>query len=236
MASTPKLYNAWYCPFAQRAWIALLEKGVDFENIEIDPHIKTPEWLAVNPRGLVPTIVHEGKSVYESSVCIEYVDEAWDTGKRLLPTNAYERARARIWSDHVSKKLVPPFYQLLLKKEEVERSAAKEAILEGVATLAAEMHPQGPFFSGPSLGLVDIMLVPFALRFETVLPHYRDFSIPKGGRFERYHSWYSAASQVESVRKTFPQTDALNSFYAHYADGSAKTLVAEAVNKGTGIL
>ena len=228
----PTLYSSWFCPFAQRAWIALLAKQVDFDLVEQDPYNKTPEWLAVNPRGLVPTIVHEGKSVYESSVCIEYVEEAWDTGKRLLPTDAYERARARIWSDHVSKKVVPPFYQLLLKKEEAERSAAKESILEGVATLAAEMHPQGPFFSGPSLGLVDIMLVPFALRFETVLPHYRDLSIPKGGRFERYHTWLSAASQLESVRKTLPEDDRLLQSYSRYADGTASSLVAVAVKEG----
>lgn len=39
----PKLYCAWFCPFAQRAWIALEAKGVDFEYIEQDPYNKTPE-------------------------------------------------------------------------------------------------------------------------------------------------------------------------------------------------
>ena len=53
-----KLYSAWFCPFAQRTWIALLEKGVDFELVEINPYDKTPEFLAVNPLGLVPTLVH----------------------------------------------------------------------------------------------------------------------------------------------------------------------------------
>lgn len=45
----PKLYCAWFCPFAQRAWIALEAKGVDFEYIEQDPYNKTPEWLSINP-------------------------------------------------------------------------------------------------------------------------------------------------------------------------------------------
>jgi glutathione S-transferase len=31
-----KLYNAWYCPFAQRAWMALVYKGIDFEYVEVD--------------------------------------------------------------------------------------------------------------------------------------------------------------------------------------------------------
>ena len=48
----PKLYSAWFCPFAQRAWIALLAKGTEFEYVEKDPYNKTPELLAANPRGL----------------------------------------------------------------------------------------------------------------------------------------------------------------------------------------
>jgi glutathione S-transferase len=36
-----KLYSAWYCPFAQRTWTALLYKGVQFEYVEIDPYDKT---------------------------------------------------------------------------------------------------------------------------------------------------------------------------------------------------
>ena len=65
-----KFYNAWFCPFAQRAWIALVHKGVKFEYIEQDPYNKSPEWLAVNPRGLVPAILHNDKAIYESAVCI----------------------------------------------------------------------------------------------------------------------------------------------------------------------
>jgi glutathione S-transferase len=128
MSSVPTLYNAWFCPFAQRAWLALLEKGVEFTYVEQDPYNKSPEWLAVNPRGLVPAIVHNGKDVYESPVCIEYVDEAWKTDKHLLPSDPFERARVRIQSDHVSKKVVPPFYQLLMKKEEMEHKEAAQNI------------------------------------------------------------------------------------------------------------
>ena len=229
----PKLYNAWFCPYAQRAWIAFLEKGVKFEYIEQDPYNKTPEWLALNPQGLVPTIVHNGKSVYESSICIEYIDEAWNTGKHLLPTDPYGRARVRMWSDHISKKLEPPYYRLLMKKEESERTQAKEDILKGVRTLIAEMDPEGPFFSGSTLGKVDIMLAPFAVRFEKVLPHYRKFSIPDDEDFKRYHTWYAAISQHEHIKKTIPELDKLIATYTRYADGSATSMVAEAIKKGT---
>ena len=52
----PILYSAWFCPFAQRSWIALVHKNVDFQYQEQDPYDKTPEWLTINPRGLVPAL------------------------------------------------------------------------------------------------------------------------------------------------------------------------------------
>ncbi len=50
----------------------ILLQEIDFEYIEQDPYNKSPEWLAINPKGLVPAIVHQGRVVYESHVCIEF--------------------------------------------------------------------------------------------------------------------------------------------------------------------
>jgi glutathione S-transferase len=36
-----KLYTAWYCPFAQRAWMTLVHKNINFDYIEVDPYDKT---------------------------------------------------------------------------------------------------------------------------------------------------------------------------------------------------
>ena len=238
MSSVPTLYNAWFCPFAQRAWLALLEKGVEFTYVEQDPYNKTPEWLAVNPRGLVPAIVHNGKAVYESPVCIEYVDEAWKTDKHLLPTDSFGRARTRILSDHISKKVVPPFYQLLMKKEEKEREQAAQNILTGLESLFSDFElSSGPFFGGESLNMVDIMLAPFAYRFHVILSHFRNFQIPSQGSAElvKYHKWYTALACNENFKKTLPDEQKLIESYQRYADGSAKSLVGDAVRKGTGL-
>lgn len=232
MSSLPKLYNAWFCPFAQRAWISLLEKGVKFEYIEQDPYNKTPEWLTINPRGLVPVIVHNGKSVCESAVCIEYVDEVWETGRRLLPKDPYQRARIRMQSDYIGKKVVPPFYNLLMKSNG-ERTVAKQELVAALKVLFDEKEQSSaPLFGGQALNMVDIMLVPFAYRFEVILPRYRDWSVPKAG-LERYHQWYAAVCQQESVCKTMPDEEKLVESYRRYAEDTAQTLVADAVRKGT---
>ena len=239
MASTsssnlPKFYNAWFCPFAQRAWIALLEKKVEFQYVEQDPYNKTPEWLAINPRGLVPVIVHKGKSVYESMVCIEYVDEEWSTGSNLLPSDPYQRARARILCDHISKKVIPPFYQILMKKVEKERDSAKKNLVAALCELFSDFDDsKGAYFGGKSLGIVDMMLFPFAYRFSLILPHYRNFVLPQDKGLEGFHQWYAAASKTDSVLGTMPDDAKLIEEYRRYAEDTTNSLVAQAVRKGS---
>ena len=62
-AAPLKFYSAWFCPYAQRAWIALEHTGVPFERIEAlklnedrNSYWKDDRLLAVNPKGLVPTL------------------------------------------------------------------------------------------------------------------------------------------------------------------------------------
>jgi len=231
--SVTKLYNAWFCPFGQRAWIALIHKGVDFEYVEQNPYDKTPEWLAVNPRGLVPTIVNNGHSVYDSFICVEYVDEAWPNSKNLLPKDPYQRAWARIWSDHISKKIVPSYYAVLMKKNEEEREHYKQELLTAVSLISDNMSEEGPFFLGTDFGMVDIMLAPFAQRLDVVMKHFRNFGIPDNEMFARYHRWWKAVQEVPSFKATVQPEEKLRNLYQRYADGTATWEVAEAIRKGT---
>ena len=229
--ANPKLYSAWFCPFAQRAWIALLAKGTEFEYIEQDPYNKPPEWLAINPLGMVPVIVHNNKSVYESAVCIEYVDEAWPSEPRLLPTDPYDRAYARIWGDFIGKKIVPLFYSLLMKQNQDEQQEIKTQMTSYLLEFTKAMHPVGPFFQGEKLGFVDIMLAPYAVRFY-ILNHYRGFELPQSGAFERFHKWLEALKNAPAVKTTLQDDTKLLAVYQRYADGSAKSKVAVAIRKG----
>ncbi len=170
---------------------------------------------------MVPAIVHNDKSIYESSVCIEYTDEAWTTEKRLLPADPFQRAWVRIWSDHITKKVVPPFYQMLVKREESERAQVKQDLLEGMDTLVKEMDPHGPFFSGSTPNMVDIMLIPHAFRFGVILKHYRDFDIPNDDKWKRYYVWLNAALELDSVKQTLPNKDKLIDNYRRHAEDYA---------------
>ena len=70
----------------------------------------------------------KGKAIYESSVCLEYIDEVWSSNeyKRILSSDPYQKAFDRIWGDHISNKIIPQFYVILNKKTTEEREKGKK--------------------------------------------------------------------------------------------------------------
>src|ERR671925_1194506 len=88
MAATLKLISHKLCPYVQRAVIALTEKGIPFERIDIDLASK-PDWfLKISPLGKVPvlTVATESGEValFESNVICEYIEET-QGGAKLHP-------------------------------------------------------------------------------------------------------------------------------------------------------
>ena len=94
-----KLYTYFRSSAAFRARIALNLKGIAYEPAYIDlrppaPAHRTPEFLAVNPQGLVPALVHDGTTIAQSLAIIEYLDET-HPDPPLLPSSPADRARVR---------------------------------------------------------------------------------------------------------------------------------------------
>jgi len=78
---------------------ALAEKGVAFEHVYIDivefeQHL--PDYLALNPAGTVPTLVHGKRVLTESTPMCEYIDAVFD-GPKLMPADPAARYRVREW-------------------------------------------------------------------------------------------------------------------------------------------
>jgi glutathione S-transferase len=95
-----KLYHHHTSVCAAKSRLVLAEKGLAFEGEIIrlrDRDQHTPEYLAMNPFGLVPVLVHDGKVVAESTVINEYLDDVFPD-PRLKPTDPYKRAQMRIWT------------------------------------------------------------------------------------------------------------------------------------------
>lgn len=244
-----KLYGGWFCPFVQRTWITLVEKRIPHQYIEINPYRKDPEFLAMNPRGLVPTLAvpvgpggKDQRPLYESSIVCEYLDEAYaDEGKygpRLLPGGPYERARARLWMDHISSKIIPGFYKLIQHTPEKPYTLeqAREDLHKNIGALVKEMDPAGPWFLGERFSLVDILLAPWAKRL-WLIDHYKNggTGIPKEGGDEvwaRWRKWFDAIVERPSVKETWSDDERYVLAYKRYADDTTNSLVGQATRQG----
>jgi glutathione S-transferase len=79
--------------------MCLFEKDISWTNrplnLALDEHL-TPAYLAINPNGVVPTLVHDGKPIIDSSVICEYLDEIIPL-PRLSPSDPVRRAAMRSW-------------------------------------------------------------------------------------------------------------------------------------------
>ena len=86
-----------------RVYLALLEKGVEFTGHELSgtafEHLE-PAYLAINPRGQVPALVHDGRALTEGACICEYIDEAFD-GPPLRPASPVERWSMRRWCRYI---------------------------------------------------------------------------------------------------------------------------------------
>jgi glutathione S-transferase len=94
---------------AAKVRFALAEKGLGWTSRYIDilrgEQFK-PEFLAVNPKGVVPVLVHDGAIIPESTVICEYLEDAF-ADPPLYPTTALGRARVRMWTKAVDEELHP---------------------------------------------------------------------------------------------------------------------------------
>lgn len=247
-----QLYAGWFCPYVQRAWLVLEEKHIPYQYVEINPYRKDPEFLALNPLGLVPTLAvplkSEGRQLrplYESTVICEYLDEAFaavENGPSLLPADPYERARCRLWIDHISKRIVPGFYRLLQHQPTRDYSIeeARRGFHGHILSFVKEMESDGPWFLGKTFSLVDIMLAPWAMRL-WLIDHYKPggMGIPQKGQggedertWSRWRTWYEAISTRDSVVHTLSEPEYYIRDYRRYAEDTTNSEVAQATRQG----
>ena len=132
------LYDFGNSVCCQKVRITLVEKGLTWEARRVDL-FKTeqydPDYLKLNPKGVVPTLVHDGTPVIESTLICEYIDETFPEPP-LMPKDPAERARMRLWSKFVDEGLFDGDTELSFSAMFRERMrnmtarAAREALQE----------------------------------------------------------------------------------------------------------
>jgi len=157
------VYNMRFCPYAERALLALSFKNIPHTVINIDLK-KKPEWYLEdkNPLGKVPTVQLNDQIVFESLVCAEFVDQLFANKPRLLPSDAYEAAKQKMLLERLSQ-LTGAFYGTFQNMtDETKLQVLRDAIAKNEALL------QGDYFSGAQPNYADYMIFPHYERIPAV--------------------------------------------------------------------
>lgn len=181
------------CPYVQRAVIALEEKGVPYERIDIDLANK-PQWfLDVSPLGKTPVLLVDGTPVFESAVICDFLDET--TGPRLHPADPLQRAQHRGWIEYASALLnaIGGFYAAAGGAAYAAAAAALRQRMEGLERQLST----GPYFAGEHFSLVDAAFAP-AFRYFDVFDAAAGVDL--FGGLPKVSAWRTALAQRASVR------------------------------------
>ncbi len=197
-------------PYAWKVWLALEHKGIpyEFRLLSFDAgDTKTAQFLALNPRGRVPTIVDDGYSLWESSAIVEYLEERHPE-KPLLPGDAKMRAAARrIAAEadvYLSAAMGPLFELTLFRKGEADGAKIAEAqkkVLEELALF--ENQVKGPYLLGP-LSLADFTLFPHARLLRRIEDRQPGNGIANSRLPPKLGAWMKQIEALPYYEKTIP--------------------------------
>ena len=99
------LYHNSMSSCSQKVRLVLAEKGCVWESCHLDLRAgdaQTPAYLALNPRGVVPTLDHDGQIIRESNVILEYLEDAFPEVS-LRPSDAFGKAEMRLWTKRLDE-------------------------------------------------------------------------------------------------------------------------------------
>ena len=196
---------------AYRVRIALNLKGLTVEHAF--RHLRkgeqrAPDYLALNPQGLVPTLItDDGSALTQSLAIIEWLDETWPEPP-LLPAEPWARARVRAFAQAIASDTHPVQNLRVLNRlralghaEEAVTAWAGSVNDEGLAACEALIaHEPGPFCVGAAPTLADIGLLP-------QLGNARRYKVDVA-RFKRLLEAEAAALDLATFRDAAPERQA----------------------------
>ena len=250
------LLGMWASPLALRIEWALKCKGICYKCIDEDLLNKSQRLLTHNPiHKKIPVLLHGGKSIPESLVILEYIDETWKQNP-LLPEDPYERAMARFWAKFVDEKVSAPsiitgyYFRTIMAAYVVilflvfnlfqcwttipgvfgneggdEQEKSKEKAIEELRILEKQLEGK-KFFGGESVGFLDIVCGWIAYW----LPFIEDITglkLVDETTFPALSAWFKAYLSVPWVKELLPPPDKLR---AHLITFRQKLLSSRLLN------
>ncbi len=204
-----KLYGFFRSGTSHRLRIALRLKGLGVEYVPVDlrtgQHL-TDEYKALNPQGLVPALVHQGRVLIQSPAIIEWLEERYPT-PALMPADIDDRARVRAMAAIVGCDIHPINNRRVLEALRKSFGADEAAVtgwcehwiaagFDALETMLSADARRGDFCFGNTPSLADVYLVPqveSARRFKVDMT-----------RWPRIRAIDTACAQIEAFRLASP--------------------------------
>ena len=153
-----------YAAGSHRAHIALNELNLPFEEEIIDLSVpRTPEYLKINPRGVLPSLEYNGEIITDSAIVVQFLADAHPS-HLLLASNsdgaALHRARINFFVDAYCTKAVPVYFKALSAKTPDEAEAFATDFVDVVAKEVENLLANAaPYFGGSNtLTLAEVCL------------------------------------------------------------------------------
>ena len=245
--ATVRLYSAWFCPYAQRAWMVLNNIGIEYElieSLEIDSathgYKKNARLLEIHKKGLVPTLELFNNEVSDENQTLDIngqpplvITESIDVMKF-----AYQHVGRRVENTEVEEAIrfdrivCSPFYRCLMKQVKEEQVKGWRDLLCGLESFSNGLNP-GKYYKSDTPSIVDFTVFPWAFRLY-VLERFRGFKLDQNLPWvKNFMHWKERMeNEIKGVKDTLPDKNKLLGSYERYADASAKSLVGQAVNAG----
>jgi len=207
----PIVYGPAYSTFARTCRLALEEKGVDYDLVEVDmlggAH-QTLEHLARHPFGKVPAFEHDGLALYETDAIIRYVNDVFP-GTDLVPADAAARARMtqaiNVIGSYAYGAMIGQIFMQRAVMPMIGSTADEEVIAAGIpkaeTALAAleKIIGNHAYLAGDRLSLADLLLVPI-YDYMTQIPEGQKL-LAKAPNLQR---WWDTVATRPSLAKTKP--------------------------------
>jgi len=195
MPTQLRLISHRLCPYVQRAVVALTEKGVPFERVDVDLANK-PDWfLKISPLGRTPVLQVGEVAIFESAVILEYLEET--EPKPLHPADPLRRAEHRGWIEFASA-VLNDIAGLYSAPDESAFKAKAIQLEARFARLEARVAAS-PWFDGETFSLVDAVFGP-VFRYFDVFDEIGDFGILSGKpKLARWRASLAARPSVKSA-------------------------------------
>jgi glutathione S-transferase len=207
----PIIYGPAYSTYARTVRLALEEKGVEYDLVEVDllgGAARSPEHLARHPFGKAPAFEHDGFELYETDAIMRYVNAAFP-GPDLEPADARGRARMAQAISIIGGYAYPSLIgQIFIQRavmpmmgNAADEAAIAAALPQAQTSVAAleRLIDGNPYLAGDRLSLADLLLIPV----------YDYISqTPEGGKLlaeaPNLRRWWDGVRSRESVARTRP--------------------------------